>query len=196
MFRLSEPYQMHFDEVYHARTATEFLQDWRYGISHDIYEWTHPHVAKYAMAGGLVAWGDDRVTATANLGVPVLDAAIEPRQTDPEFGSQHGGDRVDVATGSEVRSFDLRTRALLATIPVDGARALGVDANGLRLFVGSDSGAISTIDTDRARHGPLAGELGRRAHAPWTSDPSTARSSVCSSRPMVEPFLSRPRTTG
>ena len=44
-------YQMHFDEVYHARTATEFLQDWRYGLSHDIYEWTHPHLAKYLMAG-------------------------------------------------------------------------------------------------------------------------------------------------
>ncbi len=37
-FRLAEPYQMHFDEVYHARTATEFLQSWRYGLSHDIYE--------------------------------------------------------------------------------------------------------------------------------------------------------------
>ncbi|HEV7810324.1 MAG TPA: hypothetical protein VGO64_06980, partial [Candidatus Limnocylindrales bacterium] len=45
MWRLAEPYQMHFDEVYHARTATEFVQDWRYGISHDIYEWTHPHLA-------------------------------------------------------------------------------------------------------------------------------------------------------
>ena len=30
-FRLAEPAQMHFDEVYHARTATEFLQGWRYG---------------------------------------------------------------------------------------------------------------------------------------------------------------------
>ena len=60
-FRLAEPYQMHFDEVYHARTATEFLQAWRYGISHDIYEWTHPHVAKYLMAGGLVAFGNDKV---------------------------------------------------------------------------------------------------------------------------------------
>ena len=69
MFRLSEPYQMHFDEVYHARTATEFLQDWRYGMSHDIYEWTHPHLAKYAMAGGIVAWGDDRVSGTSSLGV-------------------------------------------------------------------------------------------------------------------------------
>ena len=51
-YRLAEPARMHFDEVYHARTATEFLQDWRYGISHNIYEWTHPHLAKYVMAGG------------------------------------------------------------------------------------------------------------------------------------------------
>ena len=55
-YRLGDPARMHFDEVYHARTATEFLQSWRYGISHDIYEWTHPHLAKYAMAAGIVAF--------------------------------------------------------------------------------------------------------------------------------------------
>ena len=69
-FRLAEPYQMHFDEVYHARTATEFLQGWRYDESHDIYEWTHPHLAKYAMAGGIALWGGDHVRATAELGAP------------------------------------------------------------------------------------------------------------------------------
>ena len=42
LFRLSDPYEFHFDEVYHARTAMEFLQDWRYGMPHDIYEFTHP----------------------------------------------------------------------------------------------------------------------------------------------------------
>ena len=35
------------------------------------------------MAGGLVAWGDDRVSATSDLGVPVRDAIIEPRRDDP-----------------------------------------------------------------------------------------------------------------
>ena len=79
-YRLAEPYQMHFDEVYHARTATEFLQAWRYGISHDIYEWTHPHLAKYAMAGGIVLWGQDDVSATSDLGVPVVAATVEPRR--------------------------------------------------------------------------------------------------------------------
>ena len=52
-FRIAEPYDMYFDEVYHARTAMEFLQDWRYDDPHDIYEWTHPHLAKYAMATGI-----------------------------------------------------------------------------------------------------------------------------------------------
>ncbi len=80
VWRLGEPYKMHFDEVYHARTATEFLQDWRYGIDHDIYEWTHPHLAKYAIAGGLVAFGDDRVVGESDLGVAVLAAVVEDRR--------------------------------------------------------------------------------------------------------------------
>ena len=108
MFRLAEPYQMHFDEVYHARTATEFLQDWRYGIAHDIYEWTHPHLAKYAMAGGhRGVRGTTGSTATSDLGVPVRDAAIEPRRDDATLPDGRAGDRVDVATGSELRSYDL-----------------------------------------------------------------------------------------
>ncbi len=155
MFRLSEPYQMHFDEVYHARTATEFLQGWRYGIDHDVYEWTHPHLAKYAMAGGLVAWGDDRVTATSSLGVPVLDAAIEPRYDDPDHPGWRAGDRVDVVTGSELRSYDLQTRALVATIAIPGASALALRSDTHQLYVGSSDGAIRTIDLtalDIVRH--------------------------------------------
>ena len=85
-FRLAEPYQMHFDEVYHARTATEFLQGWRYGLSHDIYEWTHPHLAKYAMAGGIVLWGQDDVSATSELGTPVTASVVEPRRDDSLAG--------------------------------------------------------------------------------------------------------------
>jgi hypothetical protein len=147
MFRLSEPYQMHFDEVYHARTATEFLQDWRYGISHDIYEYTHPHLAKYVMAGGIVAWGDDRVSATSELGVPVLDAVTEPRTDDATMPNGRGGDRLDVVTGSELRSYDLQNRGLVAAIRIDGARAIAFDPSDSQLFVGSSDGSIVTFDT-------------------------------------------------
>ncbi|HEY5488725.1 MAG TPA: hypothetical protein VIK00_02720, partial [Candidatus Limnocylindrales bacterium] len=78
-YNLQQPFDMHFDEVYHARTAMEFLQDWRYGIPHSIYEYTHPHIAKYGMAIGIELLGDDKVISTADLGAAVDGAVIEQR---------------------------------------------------------------------------------------------------------------------
>ena len=129
-FRLAEPYQMHFDEVYHARTATEFLQDWRYGIEHDIYEWTHPHLAKYAMAAGLVLWGGDAVRATSDLGVPVVAAVIEPRRASAGSPGGHTTERLHVATGSEIRTYDLATRVLRSVVQAPGVTALAWDPTG------------------------------------------------------------------
>ncbi|HWP62464.1 MAG TPA: phospholipid carrier-dependent glycosyltransferase [Candidatus Binatia bacterium] len=147
LWRLEEPYEMHFDEVYHARTATEFLQTWRYGLDHSIYEWTHPHLAKYAMALGIVVAGDDRVTATSDLGVPVRSAAIEPRWDDPSLPGARAGDRLYTATGAEVVADDLATRQRLGAIPVPGAAAVAVDPAGHRLFVGTDAGEVFVVDT-------------------------------------------------
>jgi hypothetical protein len=153
-FRLAEPRDMHFDEVYHARTATEFLQDWRYGQPHDIYEWTHPHLAKYAIAGGIVAWGDDRVTASSQVGATVRDAVIEPRwggTTDTSGAiDEERGQRIYLATGSEVRVYDLVTREQLLTYQVPGASSLALDASGGRLFVGTELGTVLEVSTDVA----------------------------------------------
>ncbi len=168
-WRLAEPYQMHFDEVYHARTATEFLQDWRYGLSHDIYEWTHPHLAKYAMAGGLVAWGDDRVHATSELGVPVRAAVVEPRWEDLANAAARNGDRLHVVTGSELRSYDLATRRLVATVSIPGAVALALDRTEHRLFVGTSDGQlldVSTLPLDEQRSG---GETASPSPEPFAS---------------------------
>ena len=147
-FRLAEPYQMHFDEVYHARTATEFLQAWRYGISHDIYEWTHPHVAKYLMAGGLVAFGNDKVNATSDLGVPVVAAAVEPRRLDETAPGGAAGERLHIATGTEIRTYDLVTRDLVSTVPAEGATALAIDETGNQLVIGYGDGRIATLGLD------------------------------------------------
>jgi len=147
-FRLAEPYQMHFDEVYHARTATEFLQYWRYGLSHDIYEWTHPHVAKYLMAGGIALWGGDRVGATSELGVPVRAAAVEPRRIDNAAPGQRAGERLHVATGTEIRTYDLKTRDLVSVVAAPGAAALAIDQTGNQLVIGYDDGRIATLDLD------------------------------------------------
>ena len=159
IWRLGEPYQMHFDEVYHPRTATEFLQDWRYGISHDIYEWTHPHLAKYAMALGIVAWGEDRTAATSQVPMSVTDAAIEPRWDDATTRYRVSGDRLWVVSGNDVRAFDLATRAQVALLPVAGAISVAVDQAGHRVFVGTTDGDIRVIDAtvlDTARAGAPA----------------------------------------
>ena len=147
-FRLAEPYQMHFDEVYHARTATEFLQSWRYGLSHEIYEWTHPHLAKYVMAGGIVLWGGDDVAATSELDVPVRAVAVEPRRTEEDVPGNRAGERLFVATGSEIRIFDLRTREPIAVGPAPGATALAIDDAGHQLVVGYEDGRLATIDLE------------------------------------------------
>ncbi len=155
MFRLAEPARMHFDEVYHARTAAEFLQDWRYGISHYIYEWTHPHLAKYAMAGGIVLFAGHDTQATSELGVPVRDAALEPRREDPLSSTARAGDRVWVATGSGVSGYDLQTRKLTGSWAVDGARALAYDTTTDQLYVGTNSGQVYVLDV-----ASLDGDLG------------------------------------
>jgi len=157
LWRLPEPYRMHFDEVYHARTATEFLQHWRYGLSHDIYEWTHPHLAKYAMAGGLAVLGADEIEASTELGVPVRDAVVEPRRDDLSGAGARLGDRLHVATGDEVRVYDLRTRSLEARFAIPGATRFALDPTGQRLFVAGADGAmavvdLATLDTARAEN--------------------------------------------
>ena len=162
-FRLAEPYQMHFDEVYHARTATEFLQSWRYGIDHDIYEWTHPHLAKYAMAGGIVLWGQDEVSATSELGTPVTATVVEPRRDDPLAGGR-AGERLHVATGTEIHTFDLRTRQLIGVMAAPGATALTMSDPGTELIVGFDDGRLGTVDVESIGLG--GSEVGPHADRP------------------------------
>ncbi len=145
-FRLAEPARMHFDEVYHARTAAEFLQDWRYGIQHDIYEWTHPHLAKYGIAAGIVLFAGHDVAASSDLGVPVVDAATEPRRADPTAAGARDGERVWVATGSELVAFDLATRQRVVELPLDGAEAVAYDSLTQQLLIGTGSGGLWVLD--------------------------------------------------
>ncbi|MBA3958880.1 MAG: phospholipid carrier-dependent glycosyltransferase, partial [Chloroflexi bacterium] len=155
-YRLDEPYDMHFDEVYHARTAAEFLQDWRYGIGHSIYEYTHPHLAKYGIALGLMAFGNDRVTATAELGAATLDAAVEPRWSPSGLPAERNGDRLYVATESELRVYDLRDRSLAATLPV-AVRHLAIDDTSHTLYLVGEGGGVSYVatgDLDLTRRDP------------------------------------------
>ncbi|MDQ3492109.1 MAG: phospholipid carrier-dependent glycosyltransferase [Chloroflexota bacterium] len=155
-YRLDEPYDMHFDEVYHARTATEFLQDWRYGMGHSIYEYTHPHLAKYGIALGLLAFGNDRVTATAELGAATSDALVEPRWSPSGLPAERNGDRLFVATDTEVRVYDLRDRSLVASLPA-AARQLAIDPTSHTLYLAGEGEGVSYVatgDLDLTRRDP------------------------------------------
>ena len=86
------------------------------------------------------------MTGTSELGVPVIDALVEPRYDDALVPNARLGDRVDVVTGSELRSYDLETRALVASVPLDGAAALAIDPSLHLLYIGSSDGTIWTLD--------------------------------------------------
>ena len=174
-YRLAEPARMHFDEVYHARTATEFLQDWRYGISHDIYEWTHPHLAKYAMAMSIDAFaGHDVAARRATSGCRSGPRPSSRAAPTPPRPTARDGDRVWVVTGTEVIAYDLETRKVEARWSMPGASTVTYDSTGNQVFVGTDAGAVLSIDTttlDVARQGQGAspadlGAVGTLAGAP------------------------------
>ena len=171
-WRVGEPRDMYFDEVYHARTATEFLQDWRYGEVHSIYEYTHPHLAKYIIAAGIVAFGRNEVSATAELGFAARDATVETAWDPAGANGPRRGDRLYVSGPDGVRAYDLASRAPIATIVLpDGAQpdTLVVDGRAHRLFVADVTGGLWAFDTaalDDVRAGsdpallPAAGRLG------------------------------------
>ncbi|HUG48206.1 MAG TPA: phospholipid carrier-dependent glycosyltransferase [Candidatus Limnocylindria bacterium] len=158
--RLDEPYSMHFDEVYHARTGIEFLQHWRYDMPHSIYEYTHPHLAKYAMAGGIVLLGNNRVTAQADLGVAARSAALERRWSPAEAPDERDGDRLYLATGTQLVVYDLHDLSEVSRVPL-AATQLVLDESRHLLYAGDASGSlwrINTLELDLLRHaGPAAG---------------------------------------
>ena len=145
-YRLEVPYGPHFDEVYHARTAIEFLQDWRYDMPHPIYEFTHPHLAKYAMAVGITFLGDNQVVDTRDLGTTVTDAATETRWSPDDQPDARDGDRLYVATGTDLRAYDLASRAEVARLgtPVS---ALAIDETAHVLYAADTNGVIYSLAT-------------------------------------------------
>ena len=169
-YRLEQPVGMYFDEVYHARTATEFLQDWEYGQPHAIYEFTHPHLAKYAMAWGIRLAGGNEVTGAAQLDGPVLDAVIE-RAWSPSGGtSPSSGDRLYVATGESLQAYDLASDTLVGEVPV-AATALALDEDSHTLYVASRDGSLFRAGTSDLRAAPTADDGGLEAFSAGPGKP-------------------------
>jgi predicted membrane-bound dolichyl-phosphate-mannose-protein mannosyltransferase len=160
MWRLDTPRSMHFDEVYHARSATEWLTDWQEGWTRDTYEWTHPMLAKYLIAGGIAMADPNRVVGETDTGAPYHALAVASQR-------QSEGVVDSIVFGASQRSA-ITARSVLSGEVVaewdvgDPVASLAYDPQHLRLLVGlSDSGTVRTYDlaaflSVRGERGPPA----------------------------------------
>ena len=141
-FRLDQPRDMYFDEVYHARTAFELL------AQREPYEWTHPHLAKEIMALGILAFGGDGVEGREGApdGARAFAVSNEGRRA---YGFADGRIEIRDRGGAVVRTLSLGRGSV---------RALSVD--GTALIAASDSDVAwfdLTAETPTAlRREPLA----------------------------------------
>jgi len=149
-WRVGEPTRFEFDEVYHVRTATEFMQFWRYDDPHNIYEYTHPHVAKYAIAAGLEAFGAPRVDGRSDYEAPISAIASRPEGAGVSA-------LIWIATPDRVDILRAETRALVATINIPGITHLAAADDG-SLWGVSTTGGIFHASTQGAESG-AAGEI-------------------------------------
>jgi predicted membrane-bound dolichyl-phosphate-mannose-protein mannosyltransferase len=161
LWRLDTPRVHHFDEIYHGRSAAEFLSSWQEGWDRDVYEWTHPMLAKYLIAGGMVVADPNRVVDTEAIDAPSSVVAIAPAHVSV------GQDRSFLFTaveGATIRATDAETGEELGSWDADGPiGSLAFDALRQRLLVGAaDAGDIQVF------------ELGAYLVAPDTGPPAEA----------------------
>ena len=149
-WRVGEPTRFEFDEVYHVRTATEFMQFWRYDDPHNIYEYTHPHVAKYAIAAGLELFGAPRVDGRSEYGTEISTIASRPEGANISA-------LIWVATPERVDILRAETRALVASINIPGVTVLTAADDG-SLWGVTGSGEIFHASVQGAESG-AAGEI-------------------------------------
>ena len=156
LWRLDLPRSMHFDEVYHARSAMEFLADWEHGWTRDVYEWTHPMVAKYLIAAGMEVADPNKVAASTPLPRSSPALAVAPRRASLGEPSSIAF----VADGSTVVALDALSGQRVASWDAGGPiAALAFDDTSQRLLVGGTGGGqvrIYGLGAFLAASGPRA----------------------------------------
>ena len=153
--RLDTPRSMHFDEVYHARSATEWLADWQEGWTRDTYEWTHPMLAKYLIAAGIVVADPNKVIDQASLTAPFSAMAVASQRAEDGIAESV----VFGASGSTITARTVLAGQVVAQWQAPGEIAsLAFDPANHRLLVGlAASGQVATFDT-----GAFLGATGTR----------------------------------
>ncbi|MDQ3690128.1 MAG: phospholipid carrier-dependent glycosyltransferase [Chloroflexota bacterium] len=166
LWRLDVPRGHHFDEVYHARSAAEWLSNWQNDWDRDVYEWTHPMLAKYLIAAGIVVADPNRLVGSTELDEPSPTVAVAPRRS--SIGHERSIVFTAAAGGSTVTASDAESGEEVGEWDAGGPVAsLAYDADAPRLLVGrADGGVIETYELA----GMLASPDGRAPPAGPTID--------------------------
>ncbi|MEP7081876.1 MAG: phospholipid carrier-dependent glycosyltransferase [Chloroflexota bacterium] len=145
LWRLELPRGQHFDEVYHARSATEFLSAWENGWDRDVYEWTHPMLAKYLIAGGILVADPNRIVDTRPLDRPSSALAVAPER---RFSGNTRSIAFTLEASTTVVAWDAESGEEVARWEAGGpVGTLAYDADGFRLLVGrADDGTVETYE--------------------------------------------------
>jgi predicted membrane-bound dolichyl-phosphate-mannose-protein mannosyltransferase len=156
VWRLDTPRGVHFDEVYHARSATEWLANWEHGWTRDVYEWTHPMLAKYLIAAGIVVADPNRIVSETDVDEAPGALAIAPARS----SEGHPRSVAFGAVGTELSAWDVESGEVVSRWEAGGPVAsLAYDAREGRLLVGrADSGSIEAYALDA-----FLGATGERA---------------------------------
>ncbi len=178
LWRIDVPQGYHFDEIYHARSAMEWLGDWEHGWTQDTYEWTHPMLAKYLIAAGMVVADPNEVRAITDLDTASPLLAVAPPR------ASQGRERAVTFTlaGVALMARDALDGTELSRWTADGpVGAIGYDESQVRLLVGrADTGAVTAYDL-----GDFLATTGPRAPPPvgvtWATDLTGIRQLAISS---------------
>jgi predicted membrane-bound dolichyl-phosphate-mannose-protein mannosyltransferase/Gpi18-like mannosyltransferase len=172
LWRLDVPRtNSNFDEVYHARSATEWLADWEHGWTRDVYEWTHPMLAKYLIAAGIEIADPNKVVGSTPLDAPSSALTVAPRRTSLGFTQSISFS----AAESQIVARDALSGDVVAHWAADGpVAALAYQESNQRLLVGVTSGgSVAAYDLNA-----FLGAHGARASPPKVATIKTGIASV------------------
>ncbi len=146
LWRLEVPRGDHFDEVYHARSAAEWMSNWQNDWDRDVYEWTHPMLAKYLIAAGIVTADPNKVEGSSRLDGPSPAIAIAAARS--SLGWERSITFTTPAGGSTIVATDAGTGDELLRWEAGGpVSALAYDPEAPRLLVGrADTGTVETYE--------------------------------------------------
>ena len=146
LWRLDTPRGHHFDEVYHARSAAEWLSNWQNGWDRDVYEWTHPMMAKYLIAGGIIVADPNKVVGSTELDAPSPSIAVAPKRS--SLGRDRSVVFTSAAGGPTIVASDSETGDELGRWSAGGPIAsLAYDPDAPRLLAGrADTGTVESFE--------------------------------------------------